>query len=81
MIAFGYVSYRYTGVLAAWPNGNAGATPPAWLPIVVGIVSIAFPHLVWLHDKRPEAQVSDITAICAWVFGAALVVYGMHLWL
>ena len=81
MIAFGYALHGYTGFRAAWPNGITGATPPAWLPIVVGSLWIAYPHLVWLHDKRPEAQVSDFYMILAFVVGVAFVAYGIHLWL
>lgn len=80
MIVFGYPLYGYTGIRTAWPNGITGATPPAWLPIVVGIVFIAYPQLVWLHDKRSEAQVSGFTTICVFVFGAAFILYGVNLW-
>jgi hypothetical protein len=54
---------------------------PAWLPIVVGIAFIAYPQLVWLHDKRPQAQVSNYTMIWTFLFGAALMFYGVKLWL
>lgn len=81
MIAFGYALYEYIGVVSAWPNGVNGATPPAWLPIVVGVVFVTYPHLVWLYDKRPEAQVSGIITICALVVGAAFMLYGVNLWL
>ncbi len=81
MIASLSMPIGFTRVIAAWPNGINGATPPAWLPIVVGSLWIAYPHLVWLHDKRSEAQVSDVNMIVAFVVGAALIVYGVHLWL
>jgi hypothetical protein len=80
MIASAYVPIAFAGIIAAWPNGVTGATPPVWLPIVVGCVCIAIPHLVWLHDKRPEAQVSGVDTAIAWAFGTVLVIYGIHLW-
>ena len=81
MIAFHFALYGYyIPVRTAWPNGLSGAVPPAWLPIVVGCLCIAYPHLIWLHDKRPEAQVSEFNAIFASVFGAALICYRVYLW-
>jgi vacuolar-type H+-ATPase subunit I/STV1 len=81
VIAYGSALFGYVPFRAAWPNGVTGATPPAWLPIVVGIAFIAYPQLVWLHDKRPQAQVSNYTMIWTFLFGAALMFYGVKLWL
>src|SRR4051812_35255166 len=66
-------------IIFAIPHGGEGSPP--WLPIVVGCLFIAFPQLVWFHDKRPEAQVSGVTTACVLVLGAAFIAYGVHLWL
>jgi hypothetical protein len=61
------------------PNGVTGATPPAWLAIVMGTCFIALPFVIWRHNKKPDAQLGIGTTVVAWLFGVGILAYGLHL--
>ena len=56
-----------------------GATPPAWLPVFVGVAFIAYPFVVWQQGKGKE--MTDGAIFGSFGIGAFFIVWGIYLWL